>query len=993
MVRRDSSSTRPPLIGRERVLDALWAEVTVSAAEGGRVAVVRGPAGIGKTRLLDEFAQRARSLGAVVIAGRSSAVGGYPFGALADALAAWVRSSAPAGAAIRRAGTALAQLVPALVAADDPEASAEPSMLAVVQAAYRMVTQVTERRPMLVILDDVHAADTETCEVLHSLRRHAHDCPLTLVLGLRQPGDVRGAPGRRLVDTLRRDDDCLDLELEPLDEPGSAALATAVLGEGLPSPGLVEMVHRRTAGNPYYVEEMVRWFRSAGHLRREGLQWSPQPGCEDGMPPSIEEALGERIATLPASDRAVLEWICAAGGRADLSLLSVVTGFDAAALGASLEQLVHAHLVVEEGGRAPEYRVRHPLVSECVYREMSLARRRLAHRALAFALSERGAPAAAVATHFSRCADVGDSDAIAAAMQAASDAEKALHLARAVSWYQLALSLLPVSDTTLRSVALDRLSELAFQTGHLDVGMAATQELLALTPDDAVSRRLVMLRRLVGLRGGGGRGEGTRAVIDEALAVAEHGDPSVARMLVEMCMSACTSLPVADLIEITQRGEAIADRFGAAGRGTALMMRAIRAHGLAYGGDPRTAERICFEVGAEALALEDGMAMGCSMFSRGVANTLLGSFADAAGALGVLADATEQAGLPWEATSTWAVRAEANTYLGHFDEALDDSLRGEDFGRRSSGDSLLELAIIIGAQTLLLRGDLDAARQRLDEVRRMLDKRATTFESWYWWVRALLADTSGDDPRDVVECCERMWEWATLHGTLWLVAARPLQVHALIAAGEPDAALALARSIGDMLSTRDIPRAVPFASVALGAALIASGSTLAGVDAVERGIAECATVDGPLIPAQVRLRAGEALIAAGERRRAAELLVEAHTAFTAMGARPLRDHARARLRDAGVSLNAVAAHSRNGATAAAPPSDADGDPLWLLSPRERDVAQLAVSGSSSRSIGLRLGISERTVENHLANAYAKLRVHSRAELIALLSGGTPLPVR
>ena len=128
---RNSLTPRTPLIGRESMLDRLWSEVTASAQHGCRVAVVRGPAGIGKTRLLEEYASRARSLGAVVVAGRSSAVGGYPYGALADALAGYVRSSAPAAAAIRRAGAPLAGLVPALVSADDLGLAGEPGMLGV----------------------------------------------------------------------------------------------------------------------------------------------------------------------------------------------------------------------------------------------------------------------------------------------------------------------------------------------------------------------------------------------------------------------------------------------------------------------------------------------------------------------------------------------------------------------------------------------------------------------------------------------------------------------------------------------------------------------------------------------------------------------------------------------------------------------------------------------------------------------------------------------
>src|SRR5258708_25654527 len=81
-----------------------------------RALLVRGPAGIGKTRVLDGFAERARGLGAAVIAGRSPAVGGHAHGALADMLGGYLRSTPPAAAHLRPAGDALVRLLPRLAA-------------------------------------------------------------------------------------------------------------------------------------------------------------------------------------------------------------------------------------------------------------------------------------------------------------------------------------------------------------------------------------------------------------------------------------------------------------------------------------------------------------------------------------------------------------------------------------------------------------------------------------------------------------------------------------------------------------------------------------------------------------------------------------------------------------------------------------------------------------------------------------------------------------
>jgi DNA-binding CsgD family transcriptional regulator len=606
---------------------------------------------------------------------------------------------------------------------------------------------------------------------------------------------------------------------------------------------------------------------------------------------------------------------------------------------------------------------------------MSLARRRLADRALAFALSDRGASAAAVATHFSRCAEVGDMDAVDAALRAAEDADRALHYARAASWYQQALALLPAGEATLRPRALDRLSELAVQAGQMELGIAAAQELLAHTPGDELERRLVLMRRLAALRGVGGQPDTTRAVIEEALALAEHGDPGVAQMIVELTMVASIALGCREACQIARRAQAVAAGFGPAAASAANQLRAVEAHALAYAGEPRLAAQICEQGGAEAMAAFDAMALGMNLHCRAVALVLLGRFEEACAALDTLGEATEEIGLLFEAASTWAVRAEALVHLGRFDEALADALRGEDAARRVSGAATVkELAVIAGALALVHRGELDAAEQRLDQVRRVLDHRTSSFEASWWSVRALLLAARGDAPA-AASSYARMWELAGALEAHSLLNARPGQIFALLDGDDAAAALAVARELQALLAERDLPRARPLAAIGLGAALIAAGDAVRGRAEVERGLALCDGVEGPLIPGESRLRAGEAMLAAGDRQRAGELLGEAWTLLDGCGAGWLRERTAAALRRAG-----VAGAAAPGRAAALPVAG-----VAALSAREHEVVRLAAAGLRSRAVGLRLGISERTVENHLASAYAKLGVHTRAELIAALA--------
>src|SRR5258707_296733 len=140
--------------------------------------------------------------------------------------------------------------------------------------------------------------------------------PARLAQTPRRPG--ADGVARNLVVDLRRQGELVDVDLEPLDAAATGGLMAALLGEGLPAASFIAMVHQRTAGNPYYVEEMTRWLLETGRLHRAGIQWLHASGCEDELPPSIDEALLDRIRVLPPAARSILEWLAAAGGRADL---------------------------------------------------------------------------------------------------------------------------------------------------------------------------------------------------------------------------------------------------------------------------------------------------------------------------------------------------------------------------------------------------------------------------------------------------------------------------------------------------------------------------------------------------------------------------------------------------------------------------------------------------------------------------------------------------
>lgn len=962
-----------PLVAREQSLQALWGEVAASATAGMRAAVVRGPAGSGKTRLLEAFAERARSAGATVLPGRAPALGGHPYAALADALAGYVRSSAPAGGQVRRAGAALASLVPALAS---PEAvpAGPPETLAVVQAAYRLVREVTLRRPLVLLLDDAHLADSDTCEVLSALSRHGADLPWTVVFGWRDPSEEVRPHALRLLEQLRRERDCLDLDLEPLRPAATAELVAALLGDGLPAPSLVSMLQGRTAGNPYYVEEMVRWLRDSGRLRRAGLQWLAVPGSEADLPPSLEETLRHRTRSLDAGARTVLQWLAVAGGSLDLALLTEVSGLEAATLADALDRLVSVGLVAEERARRTGYRVRHPLVAECVERDLTAAHRRLVHRRLATVLAARGEPPGVVAAHHVRAADPGDEAAIAAAVAAAADAEQRTNLTQAVSWYEAVLALCDRPDHPRRLCALDRVSELGGLAGRSQLARAAVEELLGRTPASDHLRRATLLRRLAAIRIAEGDPRGAHRAIEEGLALCAGAGPEAAMLLAELAMVAEMTMSIGDLAAVVARGREAALASGA--RGAAVVLRAFEALGTSEAGEPRAGFDIALAGAREAVAVQDPLAFGYNTFAAGIASFLLGRFSWTERSLENFVGLAEEAGLVWGSAWMWVLIGEARLYLGRNQASLGAFLRAEELGQRPGAAVVMPLPSVVLAEALVSLGRLSEAADRLEEARKWLHERPNELaRAWYLHALGQLR-LAEDRPHEAAAALEEMAAICRARGRFAQLALVPSLVHALVAARRHGDALAVATSVAEVLAGRDIPLCGAAATRALAAALAATGDVDGALAEAERALALAEKLDGDLFCALALSTLGDVRLAAGDRSGAREVLGRAHAALLALGVEPERRRVAARL----ASLGVAPPPPRSVAVT----SSSDGGPLAALTPREREVAELAATGMSSRAIALRLGVSERTVENHLQRAYDKLGLHRRAQLVALL---------
>ncbi|MDL4813307.1 BTAD domain-containing putative transcriptional regulator [Actinomadura opuntiae] len=384
----------PAFLGRDEELAAL----TGLAAEGGvRVALVTGEAGLGKTALLTRLADVLEQQGRLVVTGRC------PESESAPPAWAWTEALT----ALDRHVPAPAEAAPLLrdASAGDP-GDTTAGRFRLHRAVWAWLNDAARRRPLAVMLDDLHWADAETLALLAAL---SGDAPLLVVAAFRAD-----EAGTRLTETLavlaRRSP--LRLPLSGLPEPAVARLIAAECGDGVDA-ATVSALAERTGGNPFYVRESARLLSGEGALV-----------ATSQVPEGVRDVLRRRLARLPEPAVAVLRLAALAGREADMDalVLAADAGEDAV-LDALDAGLVAGLLTERDPGRV---RFAHALVRETMVADLSALRRTRMHARLGAAL-ERLAPddAPALAYHFHRAASAATAaKAVEYAVRAADLAER-----------------------------------------------------------------------------------------------------------------------------------------------------------------------------------------------------------------------------------------------------------------------------------------------------------------------------------------------------------------------------------------------------------------------------------------------------------------------------------------------------------------------------------------------------------------------------------------
>ena len=982
----------PTLVGRETELAVLAHALDGAIAGTPMHQLVAGEAGVGKSRLAREASAVASARGMRVLFGGCANIGdgSVPYGPIVEALRTLIREldANELDAVVGPAKPDLARLVPSLGPAvvADTSAQSESLQARLLDAVLGVLQRLSEIAPVLFIVEDLHWADPATRETVAFLVRQLRTDRVLLVMTFRADEMHRRHPLLPWLAELDRSGRVERLDLERFDPKRTRDLLAAILGAS-PAADLADRIHRRSDGNPFFVEELLM----AG-----------QDGASGRLPPTLREVLLARIVGLPERAQAVIGAAAVAGRRVEHDLLARVAAMEESDLLDALRAAVGSQVLVTgsdaEGGDSG-YAFRHALLQEAAYDDLLPGERQRLHRAFAEALAERGPDSGVIAAghwaelayHWSAARD--DRRAFETSIRAGEAAARTFAFADARRHDEGALELWSTIERPAELAGIDRVTLLdraavaAWLAGDARRSVVLRREAVAALGPDADPIRLgTALADLGRALWANGESEAALEANQAAVAVmpARPASPERARVLSGYGQILMLLDRWLDAIAMCEQAVAMAREVGA---------RQAEGHALNTLGMSLAAEGRCTEA---VTALEEALVIAGEVanpddIGRAYVNLSEAKFycGDTRGALEVVHEGipvAEAVGII--GTYGRFVRDDGVAVafeLGEWDEA--DRLAEESFAIRQGSPHQERYALARWVPLLVARGD-ERATARLEELRVLLDgfPVETQFNAPFHVAVAEAALWRGD-PEPALQAIheglreieDRQSHW--YHVRLFRVGMRAAAEIAEVArarrdrAGEQAAIRAgtgLWEALQPMLavthaSQRGLDREV--ATIEAEHRRL-SREPAAGLwlEAAERWQAS----ENPYLVAYCRWRHAESLLGEGDRAGAATALLEAHQIAARLGARPL-----------GTAVEALAARSRLDLStkddmSPRVPNVSDKDPFGLTR-RERDVLPLLVQGRTNRQIAEALFISENTAGVHVSNILGKLGASTRTE--------------
>ena len=935
------------LVGRARERAALQEAMERASSGSGALLLVAGEAGVGKTALVDHLST---NWGALVLRGTSTQDATAPYGPIVSAFRAHLRADPDALEGSVPLLDHLAVLLPEL-----GPAAASTNRMTLFEAVRIALAQLASKQPVLLTLEDLHWSDAATLDLLGGIAESLGDLPALVVGTYRSDGLPRDHGLRRLRNELRRAGRLHELVLEPLsrDELGE------LLGELLnapPSPSLVRAVHDRTAGLPFFAEELAGALVAAGAIQpgRDGLL--ELAGDDDlPLPDTVRDAVRLAAHEMSEDARAAADAAAVAGERFDVELVAGVAG------DGGIDELLAHPLIVDTGDGSARFR--HALSREAVYADIPWLRRRRLHRSVGEALELRGAPATETAIHWVGARD--GEKARAALVAAAAESEAVHAYSDAAQYGRQALELWSegADDDPARIEALERYARCSELAGDLLEAVRGWRELCDIHGSRGEGLLLAncqrRLARAYDLKGERDSAFAARRIGAEAFAA--NGMPAEAAVEhLAMANHLRLTGKLVAAVELARTAVADADLAGRLD----LRLRGLGLEGLARAKTEDYEAGLAITREALAQALEHDMTRVAAELYQRLSIVLYESanYNQAAEALNTALDLCRIDGGEYLEEACVSCFAYVLRDLGEWQEAARICRELED------GQSLFV------AEGLL--GSIRAYQGRFTAARRMLNASLAqssrlrhynmTIDSTTALAFVAAAEGAHDEAVDHCRAILKRWEASddnhyALSGLRWAAAY-------LARTGELDDAHACTDALTKIASASGQPEALAALAHAIAELALVDGDADAAAEQLLNALELHRGIDMPFVRTQIELRAGVALAAAGDVEAGLERLAAAYRTARKLGARPVAAEA---AREAAALGDSVVRRLGRGAEADAE----DGG----LSRREREVLRMLAVGRTNREIAQELFLSPRTVDMHVRNILRKLDVRSRVE--------------
>jgi len=423
-----------------------------------RVTLISGEPGIGKTTLVAQAARAAHATGTNVLYGGCEEGIGVPYQPWISALSQLVENADETALRdfVAANGIAIARLVPGLawrLSVPVPEAGsdADAERFLVLEGAARLLAELSSETPVMVVLDDLHWVDAASLQLLRHVVAAGIPMSAHIVGTFRESDLSRTHPLVGVLADLRRETGVERIDLVGLDDVDIIDLLGAAAGHQVAGDGvaLAHALRRETAGNPFFVVEVIRHLTETGAFTEDGDgRWIVSGDLDDlGLPSSVREVVANRVARLGEESERALSAAAVIGRDFDLDLLAeLLHETDEDRLLDVLEGAIGAGLVTEPEHQFGRYRFVHALIQHTLSEELSASRRQRIHLRIAEALEARSTgadqPVEELARHWMAATRPADAAKAVLYARRAGDAALAAHApVDAVRWYTQALDL------------------------------------------------------------------------------------------------------------------------------------------------------------------------------------------------------------------------------------------------------------------------------------------------------------------------------------------------------------------------------------------------------------------------------------------------------------------------------------------------------------------------------------------------------------------------